>query len=155
MSKDQVETLYKCMVCPKAFASKQALRGHMNAHRGEDIRTTHIVVRGEKWDRFKRFCEDHNMTTCHMIDALITLALKGKEDGIVDVVGPNPVIFNLSQVFLGKPRSAWKVDLTSGIVRGPACPRCGSREIRTLEPEGVGYSEGSCLRCGARWLVTK
>jgi len=161
--KDSVEVLFKCMVCGDAFGSRQALRGHMNAHRGEDIRTTHIVVKGEKWDKFKEFCRSHNTTTCHMIDALISLALKAKETGIVDITGPNPVIFNFSQVFLGKPRSGGKVELPQEVMRETLvgrghCPDCGelvdNECLDPFEQRVRNSSARGCRKCGAQWVVT-
>lgn len=152
----EVERLYTCIICGRAWASKQALRGHMKAHKGEWFRTS-IYVRRDPWQRFDELCRDHKTTTCNVVNVLVEGLLKGMEVGSIDlarIVSPNPVVINLSQVFLGKPRSAWKTEVLRGLPWRPACPRCGSGEVRVIHPEGLEYSEGRCLRCRAEFLVT-
>ena len=148
----EVDVLYKCLVCGKAYGSKQALRGHMNAHRGKLKRTT-IFVDECKWDEFKDFCKAHNTTTCHMLDSLLNLALRGKAEGIIEIAGPNPVIFNYTQVFAGKPRSPWKVDLTGHVPPGSRCLMCGSPIVRQWNVEFTDCLEGYCSKCGAGWMI--
>jgi len=103
--------LFQCVVCGAAYASKQSLRAHMKVHKGEYVRTTIYAKRG-LWKRFDEVCRKHKTTTCHVLQALIEAAIKGEELGAVDLsklAAPNPVIIQVNQTFLGKPRSALKV----------------------------------------------
>jgi len=146
--------VYKCMICGKAWPKVQSLRAHMKSHKGEGLKRTSIWIYGANWDKFKALAEKHNTTTCHLLDALITAALKGEETGTVSIAGANPLIINLTHVFLGRPRSTWKVDVGDQIPPGPHCLTCGSRQVSQVRPlEGL-FLEGRCLRCGATWLVS-
>jgi len=109
VDKGEVEVLYKCIVCGKAWSNKYSLRAHMKIHKGEGYRRTSIHVRTDLWEKFKELCKKHNTTTCHFLMALIEAAIKGEEVGVIRVGAPNPAIINIHQYFLGKPRSAWKV----------------------------------------------
>lgn len=155
MAKGSGLVVYKCVVCGKAWPSKQSLRAHMKAHKGEGYRTTHIVVRGEEFGRFEELCRRHNTTTCHLLGVLIRAALKGDETGMIDVGAPNPMIVNVHEYFLGKPRSAWKqqfdLDALSRVQR--CCPECGSVDVYEKRPSGVLYLDGRCKKCGAEWLI--
>jgi len=151
---NEVEVLWKCIVCGRAFAKKQSLRAHMKKHKGEGLQRTSIWVNKEKWERFKQLCRKHNTTTCHLLDALIDAAIKGEEHGVVNIAGPNPVIINLTHVFLGRPRSTWKAEVPVEIPPGPHCPVCGAREVSETQPLDGIFREGRCLRCGATWLIS-
>jgi len=156
LAKDRVEVLFSCVVCGKGFRSKQALRGHMNAHRGEGYRTTHIVVQGESWERFMDLCRRHKTTTCQLLGVLIRAALKGDETGMIDIGAPNPAVINVHEYFLGKPRSAWEVPVPdrSLVLVGPGrCPECGSSDVLEHSPFRDGFREGRCKKCGADWAV--
>jgi len=153
VAESEVEVLYECFVCGRGFSKVQSLRAHLKVHKGHGFVRTHIWASGEKWKRFQALCKRHHTTTCHLLDVLIEAALKGDETGLVSLGAPNPVVVNISHVFLGKPRSPWKVDVSEAVRAGPCCPACGSGEIRVISPEGVVYREGRCFRCGAQWLV--
>jgi len=111
MAKGEVRTLFACMVCGRGWASKQSLRAHMKVHKGEDIRSTHIVVKGQVWDRFVDLCRRHHTTTCHLLDVLMRAALKGDETGMIDVGAPNPAVIQIHEYFMGRPRSPFKVEV--------------------------------------------
>jgi len=155
LAKDRVEVLFSCVVCGQGFSSKQALRGHMNAHRGENYRTTHIVVDGEVWDRFVELCRRHKTTTCQLLRVLMKAALKGDETGMIDVGAPNPAVINVHEYFLGKPRSAWEFPAVSKYLDTGAgsCPQCGSGDVVETRPDGLGYLDGRCRKCRAAWLI--
>jgi len=107
----RVERLFQCVICGAAYVSKQSLRAHMKVHKGEYLRTN-IIVKRSLWNRFNEVCRKHKTTTCHVLQALIEAAIKGEELGAVDlskIAAPNPVIININQTFLGKPRSVYKV----------------------------------------------
>jgi len=111
----EIERLFQCVVCGAAFAGKQSLRAHMKVHKGEYVRTTIYAKRG-LWKKFNEVCRKHKTTTCRVLQALIEATIKGEELGAVDlskIAAPNPVIININQTFLGKPRSAWKVPVFS------------------------------------------
>lgn len=127
----------------------------MKVHKGEGYERTHIYVRGEKWKKFKDLCKDHNTTTCHLLDALLDAALKSEEKGFIDIAGANPLIINISHVFLGKPRSPWKVDVSELAVDKNVCHVCGGHVIRERLVEPTGFIEGSCFSCGSEWLIKK
>jgi len=74
-------------------------------------------------EKFKRVCSKHNTTTCHLITAFMEACVEGdKEHGIL-ISGSNPVFVNVTHVFLGRPRSRWKIDLSQvgGWSRLPQC----------------------------------
>jgi len=155
LAKGEVERLFKCVVCPKAFGSKQSLRAHMKVHKGEGYRTTHVVVVDEEWDWFCGYAGRHNTTTCQLIRAFIKMAREGEKQGVITVGGPNPVIFQLQEVFLGKPRSSWEMKVELEAVRGlrRRCPECGSSDIHEFRPSGSPFLDGRCRKCGAEWLI--
>ena len=153
----EVERLYQCVICPKAYSSLQALRGHMKAHKGEYQRTT-IYVPRDLWKEFDEKCKDHKTTTCALLKVLIEATLAGVDSGVIDlhrIGSPNPVFIQVNEVFLGKPRSAWKqrldIDAVARLQR--RCPDCGSTGIYEFNPEGTSYLDARCPKCGARWLL--
>jgi len=128
----EIERLFQCIICGKAYASKQSLRAHMKVHKGEYVRTTIYTKRG-LWKRFDEVCRKHKTTTCHVLQALIEAAIKGEELGAVDlskIAAPNPVIINVNQTFLGKPRSVYKT-LLSEVIHETELPGviCGAVAI--------------------------
>jgi len=125
----EIERLFQCVICGAAYAGKQSLRAHMKVHKGEYVRTTIYAKRG-LWKRFDEVCRRHKTTSCHVLQALIEAVVKAEEVGAVDLsklAAPNPVIINISQTFLGKPRSA----------------------VKTLIAERVHEAELECEVCGA------
>jgi len=149
----QVETVYKCIICGKAWNNIQSLRAHMKVHRKEGYVRTGVVVKKELWAWFKAYCKEHNTTTCHLFNALLEMAKKGTEEGVMTLGAPNPVVINMSQVFLGKPRSRYKVDVSELTVDKNVCHVCGGRVVRERKVPGTELIEGECLTCGARWLI--
>lgn len=130
MSDSSVRVLYKCIVCGKAWSKAQSLRAHMKVHRGEGYVGTSIVVKKDLWTWFKSYCNDHNTTTCHLFNALLEMARKGTDEGVIVLGAPNPIQVIINETFLGKPRSGWKVPVPPGLVsQFPAaqpCHLCGS-----------------------------
>lgn len=64
------------------------------------------------------------MTRSRLLDVLMKAALKGDEVGVIDVGSPNPLIVQVNEVFLGKPRSLWKMPINMGVIgRIPICER--------------------------------
>jgi len=156
LHKAEVERLWKCLVCGRAWASKQSLRAHMRVHKGEGYRHTSILVRSEEYARFEAMCTRHNTTTCHLLGVLIRAALKGDETGMIDIGAPNPAVINVHEYFLGKPRSGWKapVPVTPVTSVGPGrCPECGSSDVLEESPFRDGFRQGRCKKCGADWAV--
>lgn len=153
----EIEQIFPCVICGRAWSNKQSLRAHMKVHKGEYLRTS-IHVRKDLWESFSEVCKKHKTTTCALLDVLMKATLAGEESGSIDLtkIGtPNPVVISVQEVFMGRPRGRNRLEISRMIPEGPGCPTCGSREVRTISPEGVEYSEGSCLRCRARWLVTR
>ena len=151
----EIERIYPCILCEKAYDNLQALRGHLKKHRGEYLRTTIYVRRGQ-WKRFDEVCMKHKTTTCAVLDVLVKAMVEGESKGVInlkEITSPNPVVFNMSNVFLGKPRSKYKIDVSDVLALGKACHVCGSRLISERGPLIDGFMEGSCLRCEARWLI--
>ena len=127
----------------------------MKVHKGEYVRTS-IFVKRDLWKRFDEACRKHKTTTCPVLQALMEALIAGEKKGVVDLAGlgaPNPVVFNLTHVFLGKPRSGHKIDVSGLPVLGKLCHVCGSRAVREFQPGGTPFLEGKCLQCGATWLV--
>jgi len=148
-----VDVIYTCMICGRAWSSKQSLRAHMKAHRGEGYQSTHIVVRSGQWEEFKKLCRRHHSTTCQVLDGLIKMVLVGEARGVIDLRTPNPITLSVSQVFLGAPRSKWKFPLELGF-RG-RLPVCRSAyEVRSVDGAiacsrwGRNVSVAECDRCG-------
>jgi len=154
VSASEIEVLYECFVCGRGFSKVQSLRAHLKAHKGHGFVRTAIWANGEKWRRFQGLCKRHHTTTCHLLDVLIEAALKGDETGMVNLGAANPLVVNVSHVFLGVPRSPWKVDVSEAARVGPGCPQCGGREISVKNSPEAGLSEGRCLRCRAQWLLS-
>jgi len=106
-------------------------------------------------DDFKRLCEAHGLTTCHVMVALLNAAVESFRRGVTfewDArteearlrEGSNPLNVNIYQNFLGKPRSSWKVPLSSEI--RPVIPR--------LPGSGPGdQDEARCVWCGAPGVI--
>ena len=118
----EVEQLFTCIVCGKSWPSKQSLRAHMKVHKGEGYMRTSVHVRREQWQTFKELCREHKTTTCHVLDVLVKAFNRGAPEGLVDLASPNPVIIQMTEVFLGKPRSKWKMPISLGVIgRIPMC----------------------------------
>lgn len=153
----EIERLYQCVVCPAAYDNPQSLRAHMKVHKGEYARTT-IYVPVDLWPRFNEICKKHKTTTCHLLKSLIESVIRGEETGSVDlrrIGSPNPVIINVSHVFLGRPRSGLKVDVSDLAVDKNVCHVCGGHVTRERLVESTGFIEGSCFSCGSEWLIKK
>jgi len=116
----EIERIYPCIICPKAYPTKQGLRAHMKKHKNDFVRTT-IYARRDLWARFDEAAKRHKTTTCALLDVLIKATLEGSEKGVIDVsrIGsPNPVIIQVNEVFLGQPRSGWKTQIPGGAMLG-------------------------------------
>jgi len=152
----EIERLFQCIICGAAFDTKQGLRSHMRVHKGEYMRTS-IHVKREAWKAFNELCKRHKTTTCHVLNTLIEGILEGAEKGNIDlprILSPNPLIINLTHIFLGRPRSGWKAGVPVEIPHGPHCLVCGSRKVSQTYPLDGQFIEGRCLECGATWLVS-
>lgn len=151
----EVEQLFQCIICGVAWSSKQALRGHMKAHKGEYYRTNIYAVR-KKWKIFEKICKKHKSTTCHVLDALIEAIIEGdKTKGfkLPTIMTPNPLIINVQHNFLGTPHSPYKVSIDDIRLDKNICHVCGSRVIREFEPMPGKLREGKCQKCGSSWII--
>ena len=152
----EIEQLFQCIICPAAYAKKQSLRAHMKVHKGEYMRTS-IQADKEVWKQFDELCKDHKTTTCHVINVLLKGIVAGAAAGNIDlpkILSPNPVVINMTHIFLGKPRSKYKIDVSGIAAAQHGCRVCGSQVTREFQPKGTPFIEGECLKCGARWLVS-
>jgi hypothetical protein len=100
--KTEVDTLFICIICGKAFKSKGGLGGHMKVHRNIEFSRTTIAIPSEKLGAFKDLCRKHHTTTCAVINAVVDSMLTWKT---VSLTSPNPITIQLIQEFGGKPRS--------------------------------------------------
>ena len=152
----EVERLYKCIVCGKAYAKKQALRGHMKKHKGEGYKRTSIYLLDEDREYLNGYTRKHNTTTCHFIHSVIQACKEGEKTGTVHIGAPNPVIIQVNEYFLGKPRSAWKqqLDIEALARLQRRCPQCGAGVVQEFQPEGTSLVDGRCRECGAEWLIS-
>jgi len=144
-SRTEVERLFVCVVCGRAFSSKQGLRSHMRVHRGE-YKVVSVVVNRREWEEFKEICRRHKTTTCAVLRALIQGVIRGERMG-AQILNPNPIVIQVQNYYFGKPRSVYEVPL--GEVKSMEfgrwwCPRCD-----------VGYegwyrleSPPRCPKCG-------
>jgi hypothetical protein len=128
----EVKVVYKCFVCPKAFGSVQALRGHMRVHRGVEVGDLHVRLPKAKIEEFLAFCRRHNASSCHMVLSMIDAYIEGDKRGLIQVGSPNPAIVHLMQIFPGRARghNKYELDLVvqdplSGVLR---CPRLDHRD---------------------------
>ena len=145
--------VFKCVICGAAFSSKFGLMGHVRCHKGGFKRfCVSLPVGDVEW--FKDFARRHNSTTCHLLKTMIDAFRKGEELGVVKVGSPNPVVVNLYQMFLGKPRSGWKVEVPPSREAGPVCPSCTSQDVCVFRQSGSGLIEGRCSFCGVEWLLS-
>jgi len=132
---------------------------HMRKHKGAFMQLNVRLPR-ELVGEFKDLCRKHNTTTCHVLMTLIKAWLKGEELGMVSLSSPNPVIINVHETFLGKPRSAWKTPLQESCkLWPPSCEFADDfiRSIRevgcTSQKEWVGLEEcWNCFQRGGRQL---
>jgi len=157
MVSGEIDRLFQCVICGVAWGNIQSLRAHMKIHKGEYLRTS-IQVKKESWEAFNKLCEDHKTTTCHVLNTLVEGIVEGGRTGNIDlpkILSPNPLIINMTHVFLGKPRSSWKVDVSDLVVDKNVCHVCGGRVVRERRVESTGLIEGSCLTCRAEWLIKK
>jgi len=109
----EVERIFPCIICGRSWTSVQGLRGHMKRHKNEFMRTS-IHVRRELWSRFESECKRHKTTTCALLDVLVKAVLEGSGKGVVDlsrIGSPQPLIINVNEYFLGRPRSPYKVEV--------------------------------------------
>jgi len=127
---------FYCIVCGRRFGSRQGLRGHLKVHRGMYVETSFVVPRTTN-EAFKEVCRAHGLSTCHMLvsfmDAVVQAFRKGgtvefdvRSERMRVKGGSNPIIVNVFQQFLGKPRSAWKLLLRERVHEvGLDCEVCG------------------------------
>jgi len=137
MSKELTE--YQCFICGRKFKSAQGLRGHLKVHKGMYKEVSFLAVK-ETYEQFKELCKQHGLTTCHMLNSFMHLAVEAFRRGCtleVDVrkdqirlkSGSNPVIFNLVQFFGGAPRGKRKYDFSAFLPDGQTCSLCNRRAV--------------------------
>lgn len=135
--------VYKCVVCGRAFVKKAALRGHLRVH--GDLVWENFTVRIPKdlASKFKEVCQKHNTTTCQLISSLVKAVIAGDERGVdvVNIGSPNPVIINVHETFLGKPRSAWKTPLQESCKLWPPSCEFADDFIRSIREVGCTRSK--------------
>lgn len=99
----KIETLFSCVLCPSSYSTRQGLAGHMNKHKDVEFRQFNIRIPKEKRDAFMALCAKHNVTSCHMMLAMIDAYLKGDECGLTLVGSKNPQIVHIQQFFNTSP----------------------------------------------------
>jgi len=148
--------LYKCSICGSAYPKRAALAGHMNLHKGETAKITARIPRDLR-DQFTALCHKHNATTCQVLTTLIKAALKGEELGVINLGSPNPLVINVNEYFLGKPRSMYRALVDSKFSRPNTIPNC--RKLWCLDfSSHQAYCGGAtlwvdlsaCMRCNLR-----
>jgi len=148
--------LYKCLFCDFASTKRAALAGHMQRHKGK---TAVLAVRidRELRDKFTDLCHRHNTTTCQLLTGLIKATLKGEEVGTVDLRSINPMIINVNEYFLGKPRSGYKALISSRLGLPKEIPRCWRIGLIDLDKHEIYCLRGGlfvaiegCMRCNLR-----
>jgi len=158
-SRTEVDRLFVCVVCGRAFSSKQGLRSHMRVHRGE-YKVVSVVVNRREWEEFKEICRRHKTTTCAVLRALIQGVIRGERMG-AQILNPNPIVIQVQNYYFGKPRSVYEVPLREvksmefgrwwcpycdvgyegwyRLENPPRCPKCGRAMVpvpgsRAYEP---------------------
>ena len=129
MGEAEGPTLYKCVVCGKAFTKLQSLMAHMRVHR--DIEWARLSVRLPKSlvEEFKELAKRHNTTTCQLIHSMLTALIEGEKRGVVQIGSSNPVIINLVNVFNARPRGHGKYDFSALVPDDQTCSLCNRRAV--------------------------
>ena len=116
----------KCRFCGAEFPSIQAVRGHLRSckSRPTSVVTSVRISDEANWVRFKAFCKKHGLTTCHVINMVVTalpmvdqagvhFEVKDGKINISGTQGTNPLVFNfdIHEYFGSRPRGHGKYDL--------------------------------------------
>lgn len=149
--------VFKCVVCGAAFTKRQSLAAHMRVHRDVEWASLHVRLPRAKVERFKRFCEKHNTTTCHVISVLLDAVDEGDKRGVIKLSGPNPFIITVQEFYSARPKAPGKYAFPVGFepARLPSVPRCGQVQSVSLgageiycSGAGTWVSPEKCGKCG-------
>jgi len=152
-----VDVVYSCLVCGKAFTSRQALAAHMRVHRDVEFVKTSFRLPRDLAERFVEVCHKHHTTACHVVYTLIQAFVEGEKRGLVDISTKNPVIVHMHQYFAARPRGHGKYAFPPGFLPSTVIniPRCGHVQSvcsRTGEVycggAGTWVSPEKCRKCG-------
>ena len=134
---------YICDVCDKAFDSKHALLGDCKVHKIPHIKTSFRFVK-DTYVKFKAICHSNGVTTCHVIWTCIR-AIVAADDLITNnLFTSNSIIINITQSFMGKPKSPYKtliseekIIIPSSTIRSNIV--CNICEITENDVDDCGY----------------
>lgn len=148
-SSSSVTTLYSCIVCGAAYSKQQSLAAHMRVHKDVEFEDFHVRIVKDVKDDFMALCKKHKTTSCHLIYALMKMAVQGEKMGVVDLGAKNPLIIQMISNFQGAPRGRNKYQLPAGpwdpLSRALFCAHLSQKE---WSPGHLGW----CRRVG-RWVT--
>ena len=166
MSGSEVEKVWQCIVCGKAWNKKPSLQAHMKVHKHQGYMRTSIIVMKDEWKEFNKFCDDRKTSSCMVLRDVIKAMLAGEKQGIVTIATRNPLIVQLNHVVMGAPRGRYshfegrsmleRLEDPKNKKYPPSCPETNSywesdRSIGCLKiKERVSVKE--CWEC---WLQSK
>lgn len=146
----EIEKVWQCVVCGKAWDNRQSLCAHLKVHKGEGYLRTSMHVKKDVWLRFKAVCKDHKTTECQVLGQFIESAVAAEEKGINVILSQNPMLVQLNHIVLGAPRGRYShVDVRStveALARGEWPP------VVCAYLDGVSGQDVYCQKVGGSWL---
>jgi len=155
--------VYSCLLCSKAFTTRQGLAAHMRVHKDVEMVQLNVDLPKDVRAVFVEVCHRHHTTSCHVLYSLIKAFIEGEKRGLVDLSTKNPVTVQVVNLFAAHPRGHGKYDTTSMMGFEPEAPSvycvfCGgfSGGLVFCQRHGSNWIPiGRCAECPSNWFKKK